>query len=44
MSLKSGRELSFLILLKCLLKLKFSFIDYTNEFIKVAEPKIIISF
>ena len=39
-----GENYHFLILLKCLLKLKFSFIDYTNEFIKVAEPKIIISF
>ena len=27
-----------------MLKLKFSLVDYTNEFIEIAKPKIIISF
>tara|TARA_B100001057_G_C22871317_1_gene959020 strand:- start:11756 stop:12940 length:1185 start_codon:yes stop_codon:yes gene_type:complete len=39
-----GESYHFLILLKCFLKLKFSLVDYTNEYIKIAQPKIIISF
>ena len=39
-----GEKLNLLILLKCFLKLKFSLLDYTNEYIKVSKPKIIISF
>jgi len=39
-----GENYHLLILLKCFLKLKFSFVDYSNEFIKIAKPKLIISF
>ena len=39
-----GENYHLLILFKCLLKLKFSLVDYTNEFIEIAKPKIIISF
>ena len=39
-----GENYHLLILFKCLLKLKFSLVDYTNEFIKIAKPKIILSF
>ena len=39
-----GESYNLPILIKCLFKLKFSFVDYTNEFIKIAKPKIILSF
>tara|TARA_B100001057_G_scaffold501029_1_gene619823 strand:+ start:9615 stop:10802 length:1188 start_codon:yes stop_codon:yes gene_type:complete len=39
-----GENYHLSILFKCLFKLKFSLVDYTNEFIEVAKPKIIISF
>jgi surface carbohydrate biosynthesis protein len=39
-----GENYHFLVLLKCLFKFKFSLIDYSNEFIKLANPKIILSF
>lgn len=39
-----GEEYNFFILVKCLLKFKFDFLHYSNEFIKKAKPKVIISF
>ena len=39
-----GENYHFLVLLKCLFKFKFSLVDYSNEFIKLANPKIILSF
>lgn len=39
-----NESINIFILLKCLLKLKFSFLDYANEFIKFSNPLIIFSF
>ena len=39
-----GEKLNFMILLKCLFKFKLRFIDYCNEYIKIVNPKIILSF
>lgn len=39
-----GEEYNFFVLVQCLLKFKFDFLHYSNEFIKKAKPKVIISF
>ena len=39
-----GEKLNALILLKCLIKFKFKFIDYCNEYVNYVNPKIILSF
>ena len=39
-----GESYNFYILLRCFSKLKFSLLDYSNEYIAYVNPKIIISF
>ncbi len=39
-----GESYNLRVLIKCALKFKFSFLDYTNEFIKITKPKVILSF
>ena len=39
-----GKSYNFHILLRCLLKLKFSLLDYSNEYLSFVNPKIILSF
>ena len=40
---RRGEEINFFILFKCLLKLKFSTLDYCAEFIKHVSPKLILT-
>ena len=40
---RRGEEINFSILLKCLLKLKFTTLDYCVEFIKYVSPKLILT-
>ena len=39
-----GESYNLNILLRCIIKFKFSFLEYTNEYIKHTRPKIILSF
>tara|TARA_B100001057_G_scaffold498491_1_gene605626 strand:- start:3368 stop:4516 length:1149 start_codon:yes stop_codon:yes gene_type:complete len=39
-----GEQLNIIVILKCILKLRFKFIDYCNEYINLVNPKFIISF
>ena len=39
-----GESYNLRVLIKCALSLKFTFLDYTNEFIKITKPKVILSF
>ncbi len=39
-----GESYNLRVLIKCALSFKFSFLDYTNEFIKITKPKVILSF
>ncbi len=39
-----GESYNFYILLRCFSKLKFSLLDYSNEYIAYVNPKIILSF
>lgn len=39
-----GESYNFKILLRCLLRLDISFLNYANEFIKLVNPSIILSF
>lgn len=39
-----GESYNFYILIKCLIKLKFNFLFYSNEYISAVNPKIILSF
>jgi len=39
-----GESYNFYILLRCFFKLKFSLLDYSNEYIAYVNPKIILSF
>ena len=40
---RRGEEINFSILLKCLLKLKFTTLDYCDEFIKHVSPRLILT-
>lgn len=40
---RRGEEINLLILLKCFLKFKFSTLDYFSEFIKIVQPKLILT-
>ena len=40
---RRGEEINFSILLKCLIKFKFSSLDYCAEFIKHVSPKLILT-
>jgi len=40
---RRGEEINFSILLKCLLKLKFTTLDYCAEFIRHVSPKLILT-
>lgn len=40
---RRGEEINFYIIFKCLLKLKFSTLDYCVEFIKHVSPKLILT-
>ena len=40
---RRGEEINFSILLKCLLKLKFTTLDYCSEFIKHVSPRLILT-
>ena len=40
---RRGEEINFVILLKCLIKFKFSSLDYCVEFIKHVSPKLILT-
>ena len=40
---RRGEEINFSILFKCLIKLKFSTLDYCVEFIKQVSPKLILT-
>lgn len=40
---RRGEEINFSILLKCLVKLKFTTLDYCAEFIKHVSPKLILT-
>ncbi len=39
-----GKSYNFHILLRCFLRLKFSLLDYSNEYISYVKPKIILTF
>ena len=40
---RRGEEINFFILAKCILKFKFSTLDYCKEFIKSVSPKLILT-
>tara|TARA_B100001057_G_scaffold446700_1_gene485504 strand:- start:1152 stop:2291 length:1140 start_codon:yes stop_codon:yes gene_type:complete len=40
---RRGEEINLIILFKCLFKLKFSVLDYCDEFIKHVSPKLILT-
>ena len=40
---RRGEEINLYILLKCLLKVKISTLDYCDEFIKHVSPKLILT-
>ena len=39
-----GEKLNLIAILNCVLKFKFKFIDYCNEYIKLVNPKFILTF
>ena len=39
-----GEKYNLLIIIKCILNLRFTLLDYTNEYIKALKPSIILSF